>query len=147
MRHGTLTAEFKMIYLQIYTQLIYVSIIGVQPRNWKRLIWLCACQRSKSTFVMIVRKKSRHFQLPVTSTVAPPLILTFYCFQQHRILLNIICKISIELYFPTINSRIQEMQLFYDAWPFIVQTFFHFLISPGLQSDFHFLGDTPCKKE
>ena len=31
MRHGTLTADFKMVHLNIYIQLIYVIVVDVWP--------------------------------------------------------------------------------------------------------------------
>ena len=62
MRHGTLAADFNMVYLQIYLQLIYVRIIGVYPRKSIILLWLCSLYRSKIPVVALVRKNHGIFE-------------------------------------------------------------------------------------
>ena len=71
-------------------------------------------------------KKSRHFRAPVVSTLFLPSILNLCYFWHHRSLLNRTCERSIGPDFTTINSRIQEVHIFCDAWPFIVQPFLPF---------------------
>ena len=62
MIHGTLTADFKMVYLRIYIQLIYAIIIGVYPRKLIILQWLCGFQREKVPFVTLARKNRCTFE-------------------------------------------------------------------------------------
>ena len=99
-------------------------IIGVYPRKSISLIWLCVCQQAKIPVVTLTKKW--HFRAPVASTVSPPSTLTFLYFQHHRSLLNRICVRSIEPYFSTINSRIQEVHLLCDAWILIANHFLPF---------------------
>ena len=56
MRSGTLTTDFKNMYIKIYIQLIYVINICVYPRKSRSLLWLCGCQWDKIPVVALLRK-------------------------------------------------------------------------------------------
>ena len=144
-RHGTLTAEFKMVYLQIYIKLIYVIIIVVQPRKTINLLWLCSFQQSKILVVTLVRKNHgifehllrqlyllHQFGLCVTSDTTEAFSTEFsrevwnHIFQQSTVGFNK-CTSSVTL------------------GPSLSSLFFSYLISPALQSDYKFIVNINSK--